>query len=190
MLENVEYSSSHEQLRATSGRFGQVVDIQHAGRGFAFVQFSNKNEAEHALATMGGTQFLGRSLRTRRYQVPAEFNEKRRRWHKKAMRGKVPVSRVVAFVEVIATGVVEEAGKGFILVCTRAASSALHPRWKKSVELRENGRFCKGGGGTWSIQWDGLNPDRGHLTIVWNSWGSAWVVETRDGGQSFAGRDV
>ncbi|MCE5229145.1 RNA-binding protein [bacterium] len=67
---NLSYDSGESQLRELFGRFGEVSSItvitdRDTGRskGFAFVEFSNDDEARAAIQAMDGKEFGGRNLK-------------------------------------------------------------------------------------------------------------------------------
>ncbi|HKY34476.1 MAG TPA: RNA-binding protein [Polyangiaceae bacterium] len=67
---NLSFQSTQDVLRDAFAACGQVVDVHLVAdrmtgqsRGFGFVTMGSRAEAEHAIATMNGTELDGRSLR-------------------------------------------------------------------------------------------------------------------------------
>ena len=66
---NMSYNTTEEQLRETFGAFGEVSDVNvitdretGRARGFAFVEMSNSDEANAAIAELNGKEVDGRQL--------------------------------------------------------------------------------------------------------------------------------
>jgi RNA recognition motif-containing protein len=66
---NLSYQTTQEELQTAFSRFGSVervaiVTDRDTGqpRGFAFVEMTNRNEAEQAIAALNGTELNGRTL--------------------------------------------------------------------------------------------------------------------------------
>jgi RNA recognition motif-containing protein len=66
---NLSYQTSQDQLEAAFAAFGtvervSVVTDRDSGqpRGFAFVEMTNKNEANNAISGLNGTELNGRAL--------------------------------------------------------------------------------------------------------------------------------
>ncbi|XP_065214534.1 serine/arginine-rich splicing factor 2-like [Planococcus citri] len=79
-VDNLTYRTTSEDLRRVFERCGEVGDIYiprdrftHESRGFAFVRFYDKKDAEDALDAMDGRMMDGRELRVQmaRYGRPA-----------------------------------------------------------------------------------------------------------------------
>ncbi len=66
---NLSYDSSEEDLRGLFAQHGtpesiRVITDKYSGRsrGFAFVEMSLDTEADSAMETLDGTEFMGRNL--------------------------------------------------------------------------------------------------------------------------------
>jgi RNA recognition motif-containing protein len=66
---NLSYQTSQDELEAAFAAFGavervSVVTDRDSGqpRGFAFVEMTNKNEANNAISGLNGTELNGRAL--------------------------------------------------------------------------------------------------------------------------------
>jgi RNA recognition motif-containing protein len=66
----MNYNTSDERLREVFGAYGEVVDVhivmdRESGRprGFAFVEMSNEEEADKAIAGLNGNEVDGRQLK-------------------------------------------------------------------------------------------------------------------------------
>lgn len=72
-VSNFPYSVEDDQLRAAIERYGNYTSILSArivrnretqkSRGFAFVEFSDAAEGQHAIENLNGATWLGRDLR-------------------------------------------------------------------------------------------------------------------------------
>lgn len=70
LVKNVPFEASKKDLRALFGAYGQVKSVrlpqklerQRATRGFAFVEFVSRKEAEHAFEALQHVHLLGRHL--------------------------------------------------------------------------------------------------------------------------------
>ncbi|XP_054762535.1 serine/arginine-rich splicing factor 2-like isoform X2 [Lytechinus pictus] len=80
-VDNLTYRTSPEELRRCFERYGDVGDIyiprdkfSRESRGFAFVRYLDKRDAEDAMDSMDGNLFDGRKLRVQmaRYGRPHE----------------------------------------------------------------------------------------------------------------------
>jgi len=85
-VDNLTYRTSPEDLRRVFERCGEVGDIYiprdrytRESRGFAFVRFYNKRDAEDALEAMDGRMLDGREIRVQmaRYGRPTSPNNRR-----------------------------------------------------------------------------------------------------------------
>ena len=70
-------------MKAAFGKFGEIVDVHvpvnqasNQNRGFGFVEFKSREEANTAISTMNNFKFKGRSL-TVEFSVPKLSYEKR-----------------------------------------------------------------------------------------------------------------
>ena len=66
---NLSYQTSQDELQATFATFGavervSVVTDRDSGqpRGFAFVEMTNRNEANNAISELNGSELNGRAL--------------------------------------------------------------------------------------------------------------------------------
>jgi RNA recognition motif-containing protein len=66
---NLNYQTTQEDLREMFSPFGAVEAVNvitdrdtGQARGFAFVEMTNKNEAENAIASLNGAQLNGRAM--------------------------------------------------------------------------------------------------------------------------------
>lgn len=80
-VDNLTYRTTPEDLRRAFEKYGDVGDVyiprdrySHESRGFAFVRFYCKRDAEDALHAMDGAIMDGRELRVQlaRYGRPSE----------------------------------------------------------------------------------------------------------------------
>lgn len=80
-VDNLTYRTGTESLKREFERFGEVGDVYiprdrhtHESRGFAFVRFYDKRDAEEAMDTMDGRKLDGREMRVQmaRYGRPDE----------------------------------------------------------------------------------------------------------------------
>lgn len=69
-VDNLTYRTNPDELKRTFERFGEVGDVyiprdrfNRESRGFAFVRFYEKRDAEDAMEKMDGASFDGRELR-------------------------------------------------------------------------------------------------------------------------------
>lgn len=69
-VDNLTYRTSLEDLKRAFGKYGEVGDVYiprdrftNKSRGFAFVRYYDKRDAEDALDCMDGTVLDGRELR-------------------------------------------------------------------------------------------------------------------------------
>lgn len=67
---NISWDAVENDLRKAFSPFGTITDLKIVmdrdsgrSRGFGFVAYSEKREAETALREMDGAEFMGRSLR-------------------------------------------------------------------------------------------------------------------------------
>lgn len=61
---NLKYGVTSEQLNELFGGFGQVKYAKvMEGKGFGFVEMGTVSEAETAMSSLNGQEFLGRQLR-------------------------------------------------------------------------------------------------------------------------------
>lgn len=61
---NLKYGVTSEQLNELFGGFGQVKYAKvMEGKGFGFVEMGTISEAEAAMTSLNGQEFLGRQLR-------------------------------------------------------------------------------------------------------------------------------
>lgn len=61
---NLKYGVTSEQLNELFGGFGQVKYAKvMEGKGFGFVEMGTVSEAEAAMTSLNGQEFLGRQLR-------------------------------------------------------------------------------------------------------------------------------
>lgn len=52
-----------EDLQAEFERFGQVEDAYNSGKGYAFITYATKEEAEEAKQMMNGTTVCGQDIK-------------------------------------------------------------------------------------------------------------------------------
>eukprot|EP00057_Strongylocentrotus_purpuratus_P001317 XP_001198082.1 PREDICTED: serine/arginine-rich splicing factor 2-like [Strongylocentrotus purpuratus] len=80
-VDNLTYSTTPEDLRRCFEKYGEVGDIyiprdkfSRESRGFAFVRYPDKRDAEDAMDSMDGNLYDGRKLRVQmaRYGRPQE----------------------------------------------------------------------------------------------------------------------
>jgi cold-inducible RNA-binding protein len=81
---NMSYNTTEEQLRETFGAFGEVSDVNvitdretGRARGFAFVEMSNSDEANAAIAELNGKEVDGRQLTVSEARPRAEGGGRR-----------------------------------------------------------------------------------------------------------------
>ncbi|KAJ3319017.1 hypothetical protein HDV06_006769 [Boothiomyces sp. JEL0866] len=67
---NIAWTATEEQLRQPFAKFGSILDVfivrdrlTGRSRGFAFVEFANKQDAEKAKEELDGTTLQGRVLK-------------------------------------------------------------------------------------------------------------------------------
>ncbi|KAH7489123.1 Serine/arginine-rich splicing factor 2 [Phytophthora ramorum] len=84
-VDNVPFQIGSDELRELFSKFGEIGDVyiprargSNESRGFAFVRFVEKRDAEDAIEAMEGQEFQGRDLRVqfakqRRPDNPREF---------------------------------------------------------------------------------------------------------------------
>jgi len=61
---NLNYVVTEEQLKELFSDYGEVESVKIIeGRGFGFVEMSNRSEAEKAKEALDGTEFTGRTLK-------------------------------------------------------------------------------------------------------------------------------
>jgi RNA recognition motif-containing protein len=61
---NLSYSVTNEKVEKLFSNYGEVMQIKIIeGKGFGFVEMSNRSEAEKAKEALNGTDFEGRNLR-------------------------------------------------------------------------------------------------------------------------------
>mmetsp|Transcript_12594 Transcript_12594/g.14695 ORF Transcript_12594/g.14695 Transcript_12594/m.14695 type:complete len:220 (-) Transcript_12594:926-1585(-) len=88
LVRNLDYDISPDDLRDEFGKFGEVRDVyipldyySRRPKGFAFVEFLNKQDAEDALRDMDGRDLRGRSLKIvvaqQRRKTPGEMRKDR-----------------------------------------------------------------------------------------------------------------
>ncbi|MBN3283808.1 Serine/arginine-rich splicing factor 2 [Acipenser ruthenus] len=86
-VDNLTYRTSPETLRRVFEKYGRVGDVYiprdrytKESRGFAFVRFHDKRDAEDAMDAMDGAVLDGRELRVQmaRYGRPPESHHGRR----------------------------------------------------------------------------------------------------------------
>ena len=56
-------NTSKEDIADAFKEFGSVTDTYNTGKGYAFVTFSDPNEAKNAMADMNGQQLLGQAIK-------------------------------------------------------------------------------------------------------------------------------
>ena len=61
---NLGYSVTSEQLKELFSAIGEVREVKIIeGKGFGFVEMATQMDAEKAKKDLGGTQFMGRSIK-------------------------------------------------------------------------------------------------------------------------------
>jgi len=61
---NLKYSATERELEELFSQFGEVKSVRIIGsRGFGFVEMGTPEEAERAMESLNGKEFLGRTLR-------------------------------------------------------------------------------------------------------------------------------
>ena len=92
-VDNLTYRTTPDDLRRAFDKYGDVGDIYiprdrftGESRGFAFVRYADKRDAEDALDAMDGAIMDGRELRVQkaRYDRPEEWRgapQRRSRWY-------------------------------------------------------------------------------------------------------------
>ncbi|TMW66995.1 hypothetical protein Poli38472_012111 [Pythium oligandrum] len=90
-VDNVPFQVAPEELKELFTKYGEVGDVyiprsrgSNESRGFAFIRFVNKEDAENAIAGMEGHDYQGRQLhvqyaKQRRPDNPREFYRERDR---------------------------------------------------------------------------------------------------------------
>jgi len=61
-IHNVSEESKYEDFQEAVEKFGEVTDFYNTGRGFAFLRFSTREEAEACIACMDNTEVAGRII--------------------------------------------------------------------------------------------------------------------------------
>ncbi|KAL5238881.1 hypothetical protein ACI65C_006291 [Semiaphis heraclei] len=86
-VDNLTYRTTSEDLKERFERYGEVGDIYiprdretRESRGFAFVRFYDKRDAEDALKEMDGHMLDGRELRVQLARYGRSTSPFRRRW--------------------------------------------------------------------------------------------------------------
>ena len=76
---NLDFNTGEEELRQLFGRYGKVDRVAvmtdrdtGRSRGFAFVEMTNTDEGEKAIADLNGTQLDGRTLNVNEARPKAE----------------------------------------------------------------------------------------------------------------------
>jgi RNA recognition motif-containing protein len=76
---NIAHASTEDGLKQLFEQFGSVATVRiimdrmtGKPRGFAFVEMANDTEATHAIESLNGTDFDGRTLRVNQAQPQAE----------------------------------------------------------------------------------------------------------------------
>ncbi len=76
---NLSYSVTNEKLEELFSNYGEVRQVNIIeGKGFGFVEMSNKSEAEKAKGALNGTEFEGRTLRVDEARPPRSRDRERR----------------------------------------------------------------------------------------------------------------
>ena len=67
---NLSWTTNEDALRGLFGKHGEIIDafivrdrLTGKSRGFGFIEFSSKSDADAALASLNGAQNEGRTLR-------------------------------------------------------------------------------------------------------------------------------
>jgi len=68
---NLTYYVTSKQLEELFSNYGEVTQVNRVqGRGFAFVEMSNRSEAERAKEALDGSEFEGRALKVDEARPP------------------------------------------------------------------------------------------------------------------------
>lgn len=91
---NLHFNTSEDELRQLFGRYGNVDRVAvmtdrdtGRSRGFAFVEMTNIEEGEKAIADLNGTQLDGRTINVNEARPKAERGEGRDRGRGGSRRG-------------------------------------------------------------------------------------------------------
>jgi len=83
IVRNLVFDIGNKHLTAAFKKYGKIIDINvplnptsNQNRGFAFVEFEDREAASNAINEMNGSKYKGRSL-TVEFSVPKESYEKR-----------------------------------------------------------------------------------------------------------------
>jgi multiple RNA-binding domain-containing protein 1 len=91
LVRNVPFEATKKELRELFATFGQVKSLRlpqkfdHSHRGFAFVDFLTKQEAQHAYKSLAATHFYGRHLVIEYAKEDESLSELRAKVHPPAL---------------------------------------------------------------------------------------------------------